>query len=180
MAAGGDWEQARWELRQAQQMLEASAVDAAIAASRIAASVPLPAQLSRQASVASGGTALSSHLLAPASDEPFAAAAAAADGWAAQDPPLAGATSAWQQGAHPAPPASAGSAPGFDDGFAAGMATTLQGWQREAAVPPAAAVAPGDAAAPAYGWAGGVPPPQERPPADDAEVDDLMAMLGIA
>lgn len=193
VAAGGDWEQARWELQQVQKMQDAAAnAHASTAGSSTAASVPLPTQLARQASAASSGrTALSSHLLAPASEEPFAASwpaagapapATAADGWAAQGPQLAGATSAWQQGVQPAAPASASPASGFDAGYAAGMTAALQGWQHDPtlAAAPAAAAALEPAANAAYGWAGGVPPPQERPPADDAEVDDLMAMLGIA
>ncbi len=128
----------------------------------------------------------------PAAAVPTASAAvssAALTNWGSQDPQLAGATSAWQQQHEPQPAglAGEGAGAGYGDGFAAGMAAALQGLQQQ---PGAAGVAAGAEAQPAadlsaheagedaaHGWAGGLPPPQERPPASDAEVDYLLSFM---
>lgn len=205
-AADGDWEQAWWELQQAHSAAQAPSLagSAASSAAVVAPVAASSAQMSRQGSTASSSAAaVSSHLLgsswagaalgAPAAAALPAGSAAssstALNEWGSQDPQLASATSAWRQPVQPAASAaSAGAAIGYDDGFAAGMAAALQGLQQQPDASAAAALAgeqPPAAPAPdaagelladtdAYGW---VPPPQERPPASDAEVRALVTLL---
>lgn len=205
-AADGDWEQAWWELQQAHSAAQAPSLagSAASSAAVVAPVAASSAQMSRQGSTASSSAAaVSSHLLgsswagaalgAPAAAALPAGLAAssstALNEWGSQDPQLASATSAWRQPVQPAASAaSAGAAIGYDDGFAAGMAAALQGLQQQPDASAAAALAgeqPPAAPAPdaagelladtdAYGW---VPPPQERPPASDAEHDFYMSLM---
>lgn len=204
VAAAGDWEQARWELQQAQHAAHApsTAGSAASSGAAVPTTTATPAHLSRQGSNASMQPPSSEPLkgswagvlLAPAAAALPAGSAASSStalkDWGSSDPQLASATSAWlQPDAQPAGATGAGPSTSFDSGFAASRAAALQGMQQQAgafgtaaalndqAVGALAALEPDADLAAAQGWAGGVPPPQERPLASEAEVDALMAFL---
>lgn len=205
VAAAGDWEQARWEMQQAQHAAQAPSTAGSAASSAAVAmfaTATTTAHLSRQGSTASMpppsseplGGSWAGVLLAPAAAALPAGSAASSStalkDWGSSDPQLASATSAWlQPDAQPAGAIGAGPSTSFDSGFTAGRAAALQGVQQQAgafetaaalndhAAGTLAALEPDAELAAAQGWAGGVPPPQERPLASDAEVDALMAFL---